>query len=465
MNVSANPARGNGSGRDSARSSAASWLYRLLALSVVVVLATFDFAASRDYTNVLRDARQRAEQTAHLARGHAFVVLQREGGFTHDSAEELTRLYERVFAEDASVGMALFHADGSLLAAYPRGANVPARLSPDSPIMRAMMSGADSAVAKVNAPDKRSRLVAFQKVDPYPVFVHVALDYSSLMAQWREDLLVHLSFLLPALLCLVLVTRVAINKTRLEHAALTRNAAMEDELRQAHKLEALGQLTGGIVHDFKNILNVVRMNATVLAMKLRGTELAKPVEALERAAESGSKLTEHLLAFARQQVLQPVMFEPVRSLPLICELCRRSLPSHVKLDVDVAPETWPVMVDVPELEVALLNLVLNARDAMPDGGTITVGARNLPRGEAKKAGLPDRDIVAISVEDSGHGIPADVLPRIFDPFFTTKEPGKGTGLGLSRIYGFAQQSGGKVRARNRPGGGAILTLYLPRLAR
>lgn len=148
----------------------------------------------------------------------------------------------------------------------------------------------------------------------------------------------------------------------------------------------------------------------------------------------------------------------------MCELLKESLPSQIALRTELPLDTWPIHVDRAELELALLNLVVNARDAMPHRGIITISARNIGGEEQhSEAWLPGKDFVAISVSDTGGGIPPEILHRIFDPFFTTKEAGKGTGLGLSRVYGFLQQSGGKVRASNMASGGAMLTMYFPRM--
>lgn len=389
------------------------------------------------------------------------------------SPRYLTDFYREVFAEDPSRLVALFHQDGNLIAHYPTEATPPRTLPTDSPVMKAMAEGIASGVSMVVSPDGNSRLVAFSKVDPYPVFVHITMDYSFLMRQWHEDLLVDAAFVLPAMLCLLLITWIALQRTRREHAAVlhwreevARRAAIADELRQAHKLEAVGQLTSGIAHDFNNLLHIVRMNTSLLDMKLSGaSELRIPLASIRKALDTGQRLTQHLLGFSRRQELQPLSMDLAQALPSICELLKQSLPPNIKLRTEIAPGTWPVEVDRAELELALLNMTINARDAMPDGGTITLGMRNVLKDDTElvDAGLPNVDFVAVSVADTGPGIPPEIIDRIFDPFFTTKESGKGTGLGLSRIYGFAQQSRGKARALSPAGGGAKVILYFPRL--
>jgi PAS domain S-box-containing protein len=246
-----------------------------------------------------------------------------------------------------------------------------------------------------------------------------------------------------------------------------RNAQLElqrtnERLAQASKMEALGKLTGGVAHDFNNLLMVVSGQAQLLRKKLEGDARAiRALDAIEAAATRGEDLTRHLLAFARRQRLRPEAVSLASRANGLRELLAASLPPTVKLSVHTPKSGWPVEVDPSELELALLNLAVNARDAMPDGGVLTLGADNARLEPGEVEGL-EGDFVAISVSDTGAGIPPDILPRIFDPFFTTKEVDKGTGLGLSQVYGFADQSGGRVTVRSELGHGATFTLYLPR---
>jgi PAS domain S-box-containing protein len=246
-----------------------------------------------------------------------------------------------------------------------------------------------------------------------------------------------------------------------------RNAQLElqrahDQLAQAQKMEALGQLTGGVAHDFNNLLMVVSGQAQLLRRKLADDARAlRALDAIETAAQRGEDLTRHLLSFARRQRLQPVSVALTERVRGLRELLSASLPAGVQLVVDLPKKLWPVQADVSELELALLNLTVNARDAMPSGGALTIAAQNVTLKGATAEDL-DGDFVALTVSDSGVGIPADILPRVFDPFFTTKDVSKGTGLGLSQVYGFAQQSGGRVAVTSELGQGASFTLYLPR---
>jgi PAS domain S-box-containing protein len=247
-----------------------------------------------------------------------------------------------------------------------------------------------------------------------------------------------------------------------------RNAQLElqrahDQLAQAQKMEALGQLTGGVAHDFNNLLMVVSGQAQLLRGQLADDPKAlRALDAIETSARRGEDLTRHLLSFARRQRLQPVSVDLNDRILGLKELLSASLPASVQMVVDLPRKLWPVEADLSELELALLNLTVNARDAMPNGGVLTLGAENVTlkggQGPLELAG----EFVALSIGDTGMGIPTDILPRVFDPFFTTKEVSKGTGLGLSQVYGFAQQSGGRVTVASELGHGATFTLYLPK---
>ena len=239
-----------------------------------------------------------------------------------------------------------------------------------------------------------------------------------------------------------------------------------EQLAQSQKLEALGKLTGGVAHDFNNLLMVVSGQAQLLRRHLKDDARSlRALDAVEASARRGEELTRHLLSFSRRQRLSPAPVSLADRATGLNELLSASLPRSIRLEMDLPTDLWPIAVDIGEFELALLNLTVNARDAMPRGGTIQLRAQNrsLTGGET-----PDRlqgDFVALCVEDTGAGIPPDILPRIFDPFFTTKDVDKGTGLGLSQVYGFAQQSGGQVTVASQLGAGAAFTLYLPRADR
>jgi len=247
-----------------------------------------------------------------------------------------------------------------------------------------------------------------------------------------------------------------------------RNAQIElqkanERLAQAQKMEAMGQLTGGVAHDFNNLMMVVGGQTELLRRHLADdTRAQRALDAIEIAARRGQELTRHLLAFARRQRLNPVAVSLTERAGALKELLSTSVGSMIDVQVDLPDELWPVQADQGELELAILNLTVNARDAMPNGGTLTISGENV----TLKGGEVDPelkgDFVALTVHDTGAGIPADILPRVFEPFFTTKEVSKGTGLGLSQVYGFAQQMGGYATISSELGVGTSITLYLPR---
>jgi PAS domain S-box-containing protein len=237
---------------------------------------------------------------------------------------------------------------------------------------------------------------------------------------------------------------------------------VHQQLAESQKMDALGQLTGGVAHDFNNLLMIVSGHIHTLKKKAEGDPKAlRAAQAIEIAAERGANLTRQLLTFARRQRVNPEAVNLRQRVESIRDVLNSGSGGAVALLTDLPLDTWPVTVDVAEFEVALVNLVMNARDAMPEGGAITINADNVTVVEEGDTVAPG-DYVAISVKDTGVGIPPDVLAKVFEPFFTTKPVGKGTGLGLSQVYGFAHQAGGAVRIASELGSGTIITMLLPR---
>jgi PAS domain S-box-containing protein len=245
--------------------------------------------------------------------------------------------------------------------------------------------------------------------------------------------------------------------TELRNASLALQQAQE-QLLQSQKLEALGHLTGGVADDFNNLLMIVSGHAQAIRRQQPGDKAVRSVDAIETAVRRGANLTRQLLTFSRYQPLSQAAIDLGPHLRGIAEMLKSSSGSSIDIAIQVPDQIWPVMADVGELDLALLDLVLNARDAMPDGGTITLSAVNVPGGTTSEA---DGDQVGITVADQGVGIPPDILSKVFDPFFTTNEPGRGSGLGLSQVYGFARQSGGRVEIRSELGRGTSVTIFLP----
>ena len=247
---------------------------------------------------------------------------------------------------------------------------------------------------------------------------------------------------------------------------VTERHAVEAQLRQAQKMETIGNLTGGMAHDFNNMLGVIIGNLDLARPLIKDNdEVAELVQEAIEAALSGAELTRQLLAFARQQPLRPERIEVNELITNIVRLLRRTLGENIEITLDLAANLWPAVADPAQLEAGLTNLATNARDAMPQGGKLTIATanRHLDRDDAAAhvEAIPG-EYAAIEVTDTGAGMTPEVVERIFEPFFTTKGPGKGTGLGLSMVFGFIKQSGGHISVYSEPGVGTTFRLYLPR---
>jgi PAS domain S-box-containing protein len=242
-------------------------------------------------------------------------------------------------------------------------------------------------------------------------------------------------------------------------ADVTHRRAVEERLRLAQKIEALGQLTGGVAHDFNNLLQVISSGLQVVARQSDPQRRERIFTSMKQAVDRGARLCRQLLAFSRRQALKPVAVDLERLIREMGELLNRGLRSDLQIQTAFAEGLWAVEVDPGELELVILNLALNARDAMPNGGRIEVSARNC-------SALADHDLsgdfVRLDIADSGVGMTPDVLVHAFEPFFTTKEVGSGSGLGLAQAHGFAKASGGVVRIASTPGHGTVVSLFLPR---
>lgn len=241
------------------------------------------------------------------------------------------------------------------------------------------------------------------------------------------------------------------------------HAETERHLQQAQKMEAIGQLTGGIAHDFNNLLAVIQGNSELLSETDTGN---KPmVQAIIRAAERGANLTQRLLAFSRRQPLRPQTIDLAALVADMSDMLQRTLGETIEVETKAAQDQWTAFADPVQVENALLNLAINARDAMPDGGKLIIECANTNIDSTARAELPELsagDYAVLSVTDTGSGMSDDVLQHVFEPFFTTKEVGQGSGLGLSMVHGFASQSGGDVRIHSKVDSGTMVSLYLPR---
>jgi two-component system NtrC family sensor kinase len=359
---------------------------------------------------------------------------------------------------------ALARADGMLLARYPVGNLHLRQLSSNSTLRRSIAQGLTGALfsASSSEMDGLNRRIGFRKLPGYPVYALAGTETTAIRAEWFAMMGAHLIFGLPVTLLLFLTLWIALRRTQRLHDEAERREMAEDALRQAQRLEAIGQLTGGVAHDFNNLLMIVSGTVQRLRRQIAGDKERQLLDTITTATERGESLTRQLLAFSRRQMLQPSVIDLTERLPEMKDMLSRSLRGDIAIRVGVPRRPCTVKVDPSELELALLNLAFNARDAMPSGGTLTITAKPvLMRGKASEEGLSG-EFVAIRVADTGTGIPPDVLPRVFEPFFTTKEVGKGTGLGLSQVYGFARQSGGAASITTSTRRGTAVTLFLPR---
>ncbi len=358
----------------------------------------------------------------------------------------------------------IVRSDGVVLARYPVPEDRSRSLDSSSELRMAIAQGLDRALYTVSQSqiDAVARRVGYRRLAGFPVYVIAGIDGSAIRAEWLSAMGSHLIFGLPATFLLFAIIWLALQRTRRLYAEAERRETAEVALRQAQRLEAIGQLTGGVAHDFNNLLMIVSGSVQRLRRDLKEEKYARLLDMITTATQRGESLTRQLLAFSRRQMLTPAVIDLAQRLPELRDMLSRSLRGDIETEVVVPNESCAVKVDPSELELALLNLAVNARDAMTAGGTLTITARPVVlRGRAVEEGLRG-EFVAIRVADTGMGIPAEILPHVFEPFFTTKEVGKGTGLGLSQVYGFAKQSGGTATIASTVGQGTVVTLYLPR---
>lgn len=366
--------------------------------------------------------------------------------------------------------MSLVRVDGSILAHYPRAPREPAVMAPQTPLAEALAQGRRAGVVRMHSNvDGENLILAFRHVGSYPVYVVCGYRASAIWAAWYRHLgVLILSMFTPsiALWCVIWLSlrRLGAEEEAWERwqAEASMRRSIESAYRQSRKMEALGTLVGSVAHDFNNLLMILSANVQIARRRGVGG-LDRELSAMERALKSGQSLTRQLLGVARKQPLRNETLALERWLPACRELLRASLGAKVSLVIDIGVEIWPMRVDVAELELALINIAVNARDAMPNGGRFTVRATNIHFRSAD--GLPlSGDFVQLSLEDTGVGMAPEVLARAFEPLFTTKPKGMGTGLGLPQVFAFCERSGGLAAIDSAVGAGTSVRLYLPRAA-
>jgi signal transduction histidine kinase/CheY-like chemotaxis protein len=374
------------------------------------------------------------------------------------------RFYTDLLGDDSGDVVLLLRGDGTIYARVPANGGLPTRLRPDSSLLKHVQVAERAAPFVMSSTiDGVQRIVAYRRVGKYPLYVAAGVDLAAVRAAWLREMAILAALGLLPMAGLVFAALLAIRRTRqafdaarsLQHEMAARQQA-EQALFQSKKLEAVGRLAGGVAHDFNNALMVVSGNLFILR-RLLGTDHAQYTDAIDRGVESASKLTKQLLAFSRQSALSPEILRLQDRLPSMQPLLAPLLGSQIQLSIMVASDTRPVHADPAELELTLVNLALNARDAIDALGHLELRAFNLTL--PAHATHPGTWVV-IEAQDDGSGIDRKLLENIFDPFFTTKQIGKGTGLGLSQVYAFCQRSGGWAEADSSPGEGTVIRLFL-----
>ncbi|HKT64780.1 response regulator [Burkholderia sp. 22313] len=394
-----------------------------------------------------------------------------DGSFAGMVSIALKSSYFNAFYRDLLGGaatpmtMALARSDGAVIASYPPPPSLAhtdrtatfgnARNDPRAGVVRVRHDGAGSEI------------VAYRQVGSYPVYVTCAYRTSAIWHEWYEHLSVLFISMFAPSVVLWWVIWLSLKRLKAEEAAWDRwqaeasmRRSIESAYRQSRKMQALGNLVGSVAHDFNNLLMIISSNVQIA--RRRGVQhLDKELGAIERALKNGQSLTRQLLGVARKQPLHNETIDIGQWLGTCRELLKTSLGSKSSLVVALEPGVWPIRVDVAELELAVINLAVNARDAMTIGGRFTVGARNVTL--RREDGFPlTGDFVQISLDDTGSGMAPDVLARAFEPLFTTKAQGMGTGLGLPQVFAFCERSGGLATIDSAVGAGTSVRLYLPR---
>jgi two-component system NtrC family sensor kinase len=450
--------------------------YPLVSANVLPAPRDLDLS-DRDYFKAQQNGAARtyvSRMQSPLMSGlnETFFVLSRprpsdDGAFNGIVSVAVLPSYFEGFYARMSIGegnyFALAREDGSFLARYPVLQNRNVALDSDSGLQWGIAQGRERTIyTSESRIDHVERRIGYRKLSGFPLYVLAGVETSAITGEWMRYMSSHLMFGLPLTAFLYAGLALALRRTRRLYDEADRREMAEGALRQAQRLEAIGQLTGGVAHDFNNLLMIISGSVQRLRNELTDNKHTRFLEMIATATQRGETLTRQLLTYSRQQTLTPEVVDLSQRLPVLRELLTRSLRADIEIKVDVPEGVCATRIDPGEFELAILNLAVNAKDAMPSGGTLSIRAKPVTlKGEASEEGLSG-DFIAIRIADSGHGIPADILPRVFEPFFTTKEVGKGTGLGLSQVYGFAKQSGGTATVSSVEGRGTTITLYLPR---
>jgi two-component system NtrC family sensor kinase len=473
---------------------AAAWVIdangrELVSARVFPVDRNLDWSGREDF-RALQDARLHTFVSARRALSLGgdsqpyFTVSRRrhapDGGFrgiivVAVSGAYVASFYDSLLGGSAQYAASVLQEDGGRLARYPGSAEPPVPQPQDELLTAAIADKTTAGVIADGAPfSGEGRLVAYERLANYPVYVAIERTRASIVSEWLETMAGYAAIGVPAAIGLMLLSMLALRHTRREQLALAEardaiaeRAAIEAQLHQAQKMEAVGLLTSGIAHDFNNLLTIVSGNIALLEADLDTTDARRQrfMTSALSGCERASELTKRLLSFARREPVDPQPVDINEVITRMSDLAWHSLGDQIATTSRLSDELWPVFVDPNQLETALLNLALNARDAMAGGGRLTIETANCHVEEAAVEAHPNigpGDYVAISIGDTGCGMPQEVRDKAFDPFFTTKEAGKGTGLGLSQVNGFVTRFGGRCIIDSQPGRGTTVMLYLPR---
>ncbi len=380
-------------------------------------------------------------------------------------ASVLPEYFENFYARigrDAGSFFALGLTDGTVLARFPVSER-DIHLDRNGPVGQKIAASPRAGLVTITSPvDGIERRLGYQRLAEYPVYVSAGLETAAIRARWLTTMGQHLIFGLPATALLFLILALALRRTRRLHFESAKRIEAEEALKHGQRLEALGQLTGGVAHDFNNLLTVIRASVDLLRRpNLTEERRLRYVDAISDTVGRAAKLTAQLLAFARRQTLKPEVFDVSHSVQTLSEMIGTLTGSPIEIVTSVPDQPCFINADAGQFETALLNMAVNARDAMGGEGRLSIAVRTVENLPGTAAPPPRHGYVAVSVDDTGVGIPQDRFGRIFEPFFTTKEIGQGTGLGLSQVFGFAKQSGGEVMVASEVGKGSTFTLYLP----
>ena len=366
--------------------------------------------------------------------------------------------------------------DGQILVRYPPFPGPPPMVPSSNPFFDAVRAQPDGGIySNTSLIDHGSlrRLFAFRRVPGHSIYIVAGRSLDAITAEWRHTMLLYLAVGVSGAALLFLLTLATVRGARREENALAqvraemgRRESAEEQLRQAQKMEAVGQLTGGVAHDFNNLLTVITSSIDLLKRpNLSEDRRRRYIDAIADTTARAARLTGQLLAFARRQALKPEVFDAVERVWGVSDMLGTITGSRIHIETQTPEEGCTVNADASQFDTALVNMAVNARDAMDGAGVLTIRVTRVSRIPALRSRpVVDGGFVAVVMTDTGSGIAASDLDRIFEPFFTTKGVGQGTGLGLSQVFGFAQQSGGDITVESEPGRGTTFTLYLPHVA-